>query len=59
MAGEINSRYNTFRLQSTSWIKRPMGYQSHDLEGQLTANGSTINGRIMTTGCAHFVLSRK
>lgn len=59
MAGEIDPRDNTFRLQSTGWIKRPMGYQSHDLEGQLTANGATINGRILTTGCAHFILSRK
>jgi hypothetical protein len=59
MLGDFNSADGSFRLQSTDWIKRPLGFQSHDIEGQLVAHGATINGRILTTGCAHFILTRK
>jgi hypothetical protein len=59
MVGDFNRIDGSIRLQSTDWIKRPLGFQRHDLEGQLTAKSVTINGRILTTGCAHFVLTRK
>jgi Caspase domain len=59
MVGEYNQHDGSIRLNSAGWIKRPLGFPSHDIEGQLVANGGVINGRILTTGCAHFVLSRK
>jgi Caspase domain len=59
MLGDYNGADGSLRLQGTAWIKRPLGFQSHDIEGQLAAQGMTINGRILTTGCAHFILSRK
>jgi hypothetical protein len=59
MVGDYNRTDGNLRLQSAGWIQRPLGFQSHDLEGQLAANGATINGRVLTTGCAHFMLTRK
>jgi Caspase domain len=59
MLGDYNSADGSIRLQSAGWIKRPYGFQSHDIEGQLVAQGKGINGRVLTTGCAHFVLTRK
>jgi Caspase domain len=59
MLGEYNRIDGSIRLNSTGWIKRQPGFQSHDIEGQLVANGGTINGRILTTGCTHFILTRK
>ena len=59
MVGDYNPADSSIRLHSAGWIYRPPGFQSHDLEGQLTAQGVTINGRILTTGCAHFMLTRK
>jgi hypothetical protein len=59
MLGDYNGADGSMHLQSTAWIKRPMGLPSHDIEGQLAAQGTTIQGRILSTGCAHFVLTRK
>jgi Caspase domain len=59
MLGDYNSADGSIRLQSAGWIKRPLGFQSHDIEGQLAAHGRGISGRVLTTGCAHFVLTRK
>ncbi|HKW53502.1 MAG TPA: hypothetical protein VJO12_07410, partial [Stellaceae bacterium] len=59
MSGDYDRAEGAIRLQAGDWIKRPMGVQSHDLEGQLAAQGSAIDGRILTTGCAQFVLVRK
>ena len=59
MLGDYDRADGSIRLSSTDWIKRPLGFQSHDIEGQLVAYGATINGRILTTGCAHFILTRK
>jgi hypothetical protein len=59
MLGDYNGADGSVHLQSTAWIKRPLGFQSHDIEGQLAAQGAAIKGRILTTGCAHFVLTRK
>jgi hypothetical protein len=59
MSGDYNRTDGSLRLQRTGWIKRPLGVESHDLEGQLAVNGTTISGRVLTTGCAHFVLTRR
>jgi Caspase domain len=59
MAGNYDRTDGSIHLQSAGWLKRPLGFQSHDIEGQLEANGAAINGRILTTGCAHFVLTRR
>jgi hypothetical protein len=59
MLGEYNSVDGSVRLNSAGWIKRPLGVQSHDIEGQLEAHGRGISGRVLTTGCAHFILTRK
>jgi hypothetical protein len=59
MSGDYNRTDGSLRLYSTNWIKRSLGVQSHDIEGQLAVNGTSIQGRILTTGCAHFVLSRR
>jgi hypothetical protein len=59
MLGDYSRTDGSLRLQSAGWIKRPLGVQSHALEGQLEAHGAAINGRVLTTGCAHFTLTRK
>jgi hypothetical protein len=59
MAGDYNHADGTIRLSSTGWIKRPLGFQSHDIEGRLEAHGKGISGRVLTIGCAHFMLTRK
>ena len=59
MSGEYDRTDGSVRLRSAGWIQRPLGFQSHDIEGQLDPNGETINGRVLTTGCAHFVLAKK
>jgi Caspase domain len=59
MVGDYNRTDGNLRLQSAAWIQRPLGFQSHNLEGQLETNGATISGRVLTTGCAHFMLTRK
>ena len=59
MSGDYDRADGAIRLQAGPWIKRPLGVQSHDLEGQLARQGSAIDGRILTTGCAQFVLLRK
>jgi hypothetical protein len=59
MAGDYNRTDGSFRLEAGDWIKRVLGFQKHDIEGQLADNGVTLNGRVLTTGCAHFVLTRR
>jgi len=59
MAGDYNRADGSFRLEAGDWIKRVLGFQRHDIEGQLADNGVTLNGRVLTTGCAHFVLTRR
>jgi len=59
MVGDYNRNDGNLRLQSTAWIQRPLGFQSHNLEGQIEASGTTISGRVLTAGCAHFMLTRK
>jgi hypothetical protein len=59
MAGDYNRADGTFRLQSGDWIRRALGFQRHDLEGQLADNGGTLNGRVLTPGCPHCVMTRK
>jgi hypothetical protein len=59
MDGDYRRSDGTFRLQAGDWIKRALGFERHDIEGQLADNGVTLNGRVLTTGCAHFVLTRK
>ena len=59
MVGDYNRKDGNLRLQSAAWIQRPLGFQSHNLEGQIEANGTTISGRVLTAGCAHFMLTRK
>jgi hypothetical protein len=58
MVGDYDSATSTLQLQGTEWIKRPLGFQKHDIEGQLVENGLSISGRILTTGCSQFVLTR-
>jgi hypothetical protein len=59
MLGDYSRTDRSLRLQSAGWIKRPLGVQRHDLEGRLSPDGRTISGRILTTGCTHFVLTRQ
>lgn len=58
MTGEYNRGDGSFRLEAGDWIKRVLGFQRHDIEGQLGDNGA-LNGRVLTTGCAHFILTRR
>jgi len=57
--GDYSRADGNLRLQSTDWIKRSVGFQKHDIEGQIADNGTMITGRILTVGCAHFILTRK
>lgn len=59
MEGNYDRTDGSIYLQSAGWIKRPLGIQSHDIEGLIEADGATMNGRILTTGCGHFILSRR
>jgi hypothetical protein len=59
MDGDYRRSDGSFRLQAGDWMKRALGFQRHDIEGQLADNGVTLNGRVLTSGCAHFVLTRK
>jgi hypothetical protein len=59
MLGEYDQADGSIRLRSAGWLQRPLGFQSHDLEGRLVRNGAEINGRILTTGCAQFALARR
>ncbi|HEX9822434.1 MAG TPA: caspase family protein [Methylomirabilota bacterium] len=59
MAGDYNRADGSFRLEAGDWIKRVLGFQRHDIEGQVADNGVALNGRVLTTGCAHFVLTRR
>lgn len=59
MSGDYNQGRRGVQLRSTEWIKRPLGFQSHDIEGELAQDGSTLQGRVLTTGCAHFTLTRE
>jgi hypothetical protein len=58
MSGDYDRANASLQLQGTEWIKHPLGFQKHDLEGQLLGHGATITGRILTTGCSQFVLTR-
>ncbi|MGH8602021.1 MAG: hypothetical protein ACREXR_04365 [Gammaproteobacteria bacterium] len=46
-------------LESEKWIKRPLGFERHDIQGQLEARASQIAGRILTTGCAELILKAR
>jgi hypothetical protein len=59
MLGDYDSITSSLQLQGTDWIKRSLGFQKHDIEGQLVENGASISGRILTTGCSQFVLTRR
>jgi hypothetical protein len=59
MSGEYDARDGSIRLHSAGWIDRPLGFQSHDIEGRVEPNGQAISGRVLTTGCAQFVLARR
>jgi tRNA A-37 threonylcarbamoyl transferase component Bud32 len=59
MSGEYDPANGSIRLRSAGWIQRPLGFQSHDIEGQVEPNGERISGRVLTTGCADFILARR
>jgi len=59
MSGHFDPVGKKISLESGEWIKRPLGFERHDIEGQLEASGSQITGRILTTGCAEFVLKAR
>lgn len=59
MQGRYDRASSTISLEGRDWIKRPLGFERHDIEGQLDSSGAIIRGRILTTGCAEFVLTRK
>jgi len=59
MSGRFDPVGKKISLESGKWIKRPLGFERHDIEGQLEASGSEITGRILTTGCAEFVLKAR
>lgn len=54
---ERDSRH--LRLEAGSWIERSWGFQRHDLQGVVQADGKTIEGRILTPGCAEFTVRRR
>jgi hypothetical protein len=59
MMGDYDRATSSLQLQGTEWIKAALGFQKHDIEGQLAENGTSISGRILTTGCSQFVLTRR
>jgi hypothetical protein len=59
MLGDYDRATSSLYLQGTEWIKRSLGFQKHDIEGHLVENGASISGRILTSGCSQFVLTRR
>jgi hypothetical protein len=52
MRGSFDPETGRVELVQDAWVRRPMGYNMTDLEGQL--RGGTLNGRILTKGCGPF-----
>lgn len=58
VSGAFEREGRRLRLQAGEWIERPWGFQRHDLVGIVGADGTTIEGRILTTGCSEFTVQR-
>jgi uncharacterized caspase-like protein len=57
-SGSFDPGSRSLRLQAGEWIDRPWGFQRHDLSGTVQDDGTTIEGRVLTTGCTGFRLRR-
>lgn len=57
-AGSFDAASRRLRLDGGKWIERSWGFQTHDLMGEVQADGGTIEGRILTPGCTEFRLRR-
>lgn len=56
--GSFDGTSRRLRLNGGRWIERSWGFQTHDLMGEVTDDGSAIEGRILTPGCTDFRLKR-
>jgi uncharacterized caspase-like protein len=57
-AGSFDAASRRLRLDGGKWIDRSWGFQTHDLMGEVQADGAVIEGRILTPGCTEFRLRR-
>lgn len=57
-AGRFDADSRRLRLDAGRWIERSWGFQTHDLMGEVQADGAMIEGRILTPGCTGFQLRR-
>lgn len=46
------------KLRQSRWIQRPSGHVMVDLEGRVSSDGKSIQGRVMYDGCADFSVKK-
>jgi hypothetical protein len=46
-------------IKAGNWIRRPKGYSTVNLEGQISSDSESISGRVTTYGCSGFLVKRK
>ena len=56
--GSFDPASRRLRLDAGAWIDRSWGFQKHDLMGEVRADGRTMEGRILTSGCRDFQIRR-
>ena len=56
MRGTYDAASRRLSLAATSWVRRPRGYVTVDMEGTRDRAGSLLAGRILSEGCTGFVL---
>ena len=58
VAGRHDAATREVSLSAGTWLLRPFGYVSVDLEGRLGPSGDRLRGRVLGPGCTTFELRR-
>lgn len=59
MAGRVEIVANgILNLKQSRWIRQPYGFEMVDLIGRVSADGKTIQGKVITNGCTDFLITR-
>ena len=59
MSGKFGATDKRLRLHAGSWINRPAGYVTVDLDGYMRGSGLYISGHVLGPGCSGFDLLRE